>query len=81
MWAIWNPYQLGVICELENVQRRATKLIPTLRDLQYSERLQYLPSLSYRWDRMDLIMAFKIFNGTVLVDKDYFFYYEHKLQY
>ena len=34
---IWNPYQLGVIHELENVQRRATKLIPTLRDLPYSE--------------------------------------------
>ena len=39
---IWNPYQLGVIRELENVQRRATKLIPTLRDLPYSERLQTL---------------------------------------
>ena len=72
---IWNPYQLGVIRELENVQRRATKLIPTLRDLPYSERLQNLnlPSLSYRRDRMDLIMTFKIFNGTVSVDKDYFF--------
>ena len=71
---MWNPYQFGAIRELENVQRRATKLIPTLRDLSYSERLQNLnlPSLTYCRDCMDLIMTFKIFNGTVLVDKDYF---------
>ena len=41
---------MGVIRELENVQRRATKLIPSLQNLTYSERLQNLnlPSLSYR---------------------------------
>ena len=66
---------LGVIHELENVQKRATKLMPTLRDLLYSEKLQNLNllSLSYRRDHIDLIMTFKIFNGAVLVDKYYFF--------
>ena len=36
---IWNPHQMGVIHELENVQRRATKLLPSLRNLTYSKRL------------------------------------------
>ena len=72
---IWNPYQMGVIRELENVQRRATKLIPSLQNLTYSERLQNLnlSSLSYRRNRMDLIMTYKILNENVLVDKDNFF--------
>ena len=72
---IWNPDQMGVIRELENVQRRATKLIPSLQNLTYSERLQNLnlPSLSYRRNRMDLIMTYKILHEDVAVDKDYFF--------
>ena len=72
---IWNPHQMGVIRELENVQRRATKLIPSLQNLTYSERLQNLNllGLSYRRNRMDLIMTYKILNENVLVDKDYFF--------
>ena len=46
---------MGIIHELENVQRRATKLIPSLQNLLYSERLQNLnlPSLSYRRNCMD----------------------------
>ena len=42
-----------------NVQRRTTKLIPSLQNLTYSERLQNLnlPSLSYHCNRMDLIMT------------------------
>ena len=65
---------MGNIRGLGNVQRRATKLIPTLRNLSYPERLQSLnlPSLSYRRNRMDLIMAYKILNGLIVVDKDYF---------
>ena len=65
---MWN------IRGLENVQRRATKLIPTLRNLSYPERLQSLnlPSLSYCRNRMDLIMAYKILNDLVVVNKDYF---------
>ena len=58
---IWNPHLLGKIHELENIQRRATKLIPTLQNLPYSDRLQSLnlPSLSYCRNRMDLIMTYK----------------------
>ena len=66
---------MGIIHELENVQRRATKLIPSLQNLPYSQRLQNLnvPSLSYRRNGMDLIMTYKILNEAMLVDKDYFF--------
>ena len=64
---------MGDIRGLENVQRRTTKLIPTLRNLSYPERLQSLnlPSLSYRRNHMDLIMAYKILNDLVVVDKDF----------
>ena len=32
---------MGIIRKLENVQRRATKLIPSLQNLPYSERSIY----------------------------------------
>ena len=69
---IWNPHQMGNMRVLENVQRRATKLISTLRNLSYPERLQSLnlPSLSYRRNRINLIMAHKILNDLVVVDRD-----------
>ena len=35
---IWNPYLWKDIDMLEKMQRRATKLIPGLRDLTYEER-------------------------------------------
>ena len=52
--------QARIIRELKNVQRRATKLIPSLQNLPYYERLQNLnlPSLSYRRNCMDLIMTY-----------------------
>ena len=36
----WNPHIRKDIDMLENIQRRATKLIPGLRDLSYDERLK-----------------------------------------
>ena len=36
---IWNPHLLGDIQVLEKVQKRATKFIPDLRQLTYSDRL------------------------------------------
>ena len=66
---------MGNIHELENVQRRATTLVPLLQNLPYSERLQNLNllGLSYHRNRIDLIMTYKILNEAMLVDKDYFF--------
>ena len=36
----WNPYIRKDIDMLEKIQRRATKLIPELRDLRYEERIK-----------------------------------------
>ena len=55
--AAWSPMRKKDITTLENVQRRATKLIPGFRDLSYHERLQRidLPTLSYRRLRVDMV--------------------------
>ena len=46
---------------IESVQRRATKLIPMLKEFPYEERLKALklPSMFYRRDRGDMIECFK----------------------
>jgi hypothetical protein len=63
--SVWQPYKKIDINCLETIQRRATKLLPHLRRLPYSERLRQLglPSLVYRRKRGDMIEAFKILNG------------------
>ena len=50
---------------IENIQRRATKLIPGLSDLSYEDCLRRLklPSLSYRRSRGDMIEVYKIMSG------------------
>ena len=48
--SIWNPHMIKFIESVESVQRRATKLIPKIKNLTYPERLKALnlPTLSYR---------------------------------
>ena len=60
---IWNPHLIGDVQVLEKVQKLATKLVPDLRQLTYSDRLAalYLPSLLYRRKRMDMITVFSTF--------------------
>ena len=62
--AVWHPHKVEHITAIENVQRRITKLIPTLKDLPYSDRLKRLrlPTLAYRRLRGDMIETYKIFN-------------------
>ena len=50
---------------LEGVQRRATKLIPDLKDKSYEDRLRCLnlSTLESRRIRGDLVEVFKIFKG------------------
>ena len=54
---------------LESVQRRATKLVPQLRELPYTERLKALDlsSLEYRRQQRDLIEAYKFMQGKYKV--------------
>jgi len=37
---VWTPYKKGDIEALQKVQKRATKILPSLRHLRYSERLK-----------------------------------------
>ena len=64
---IWGPHFVGDIKAVERVQKRATRMTPSLRDLSYRKRLEILnlPSLSYRRKRGDVIMSYKIMTKKV----------------
>ena len=63
--AVWNPHYQFLIEKLEKVQKRATKLVLTVKSLNYEERLRKLnlPTLKFRRIRGDMIQVYKIFNG------------------
>ena len=62
---IWSPYKKKLILSIENVQRRATKIIKNIIHLTYVERLRYLalPTLVYRKACGDMIETYKILSG------------------
>ena len=72
---IWGPFYKGDIKLVESVQRRATKIIPELRDKPYEERLRKLrlPSLTHRRRRGDMIQMYKVVKGIVRIDMSKFF--------
>jgi hypothetical protein len=64
--AVWSPYKQHGIDSIENVQRRATKQIPSLKDMAYPDRPNRklkMPTLKYRHLRGDMIETFKIITG------------------
>ena len=67
----WSPHLKKDIAVLEKVQRRTTKLIPSIRHMSYLERLQAtkLYSLEQRRVRGDMIETFKILNGLEGIEK------------
>ena len=69
------PYRKKDIDKLERIQRRATKMIPELRDLSYESRLLEcgLTTLETRRLRGDPIEVFKIVNGYEDIDRNVFF--------
>ena len=71
---IWAPRLKKHINAIEAVQRRATKMIPSLRNLPYNERLQKLklPSLVYRRRRGDMIQTYKFVHNIWNIDDDLF---------
>ena len=79
--SVWGPSFILDQRKLEKVQRRATRLIPTIADMQYSERLStlQLPSLTYRRLRGDLILVYKILNGYFTSDFDNLFTYSNNI--
>ena len=72
---VWDPATIRDQKLLEGVQRRATKLIPTIKDLSYEQRLVNLglPSLQYRRARADMIQVYKIVHGMDRIDPTIFF--------
>ena len=67
---IWGPFYKMDMSRVESVQRLATKLVITLKNKSYEDRLIALdrPSLAYRRKRGDMIMMYKIVNELVRVD-------------
>ena len=59
---VWDPYKIKHIKDIEDVQRRATKLIP--ENCIYPERLKKLnlPTLAFRRIRGHMIEVYKIIN-------------------
>ena len=68
---VWSPHLIKHKDMLENVQRRATKMVPGLSNLSYSERLikLKLPTLAYRRARGDMIQVFKLTHDKIGYDK------------
>ena len=62
---IWPLRFKTSLYKVENVQKRTTKLIPQIRDLEYPERLRILklPSIAYRRNMGDMIEFYKLLTG------------------
>ena len=71
----WSPRWKKDILLLENVQRRATKLVERLKDLDYDERLKELnlTKLEDRRVRGDMILTYRLINGLEDMDHNKFF--------
>ncbi len=62
------PWHYYLITPIQNVQRRAAKLLPGLKDMDYLTRLKALPTLSYKQVRGGMIVVFKLAMG--MCDKE-----------
>ena len=67
---VWGPFNRADQKRVERVQRRATRIMSSIRHLPYEERLRalQLPSLYYRRRRGDMIHTYQIFHGGVDVN-------------
>ena len=63
--SVWQPHLRGLRRDLEDVQRRATRIVANLRQLTYPQRLEalQLPSLEHRRRRGDMIDTYKYMQG------------------
>ena len=72
--SIWQPYLKTLCQDLEDVQRRATGLLSSLKLKTYPERLEILqlPSLEHRRKRGDMIDVFKYVHGIYKTQNPHF---------
>ena len=72
---VWGPFNRADQRLVERVQRRATRLVESIRHKPYEERLHRLdlPSLYYRRRRGDMIHVYQLFHGGVDADPRKFF--------
>ena len=72
---VWSPHLAADIQCLEKVQRAATKIVPGLKHLEYSDRLKRLglTTLETRRKRGDLIETYKILSGKENIASNIFF--------
>ena len=70
--SIWYPIFKKDKIQIENIQRRATRLVNSLQGKSYSERLRSLglPSLEYRRLTNDIVQVFKIIGDIDNIDKN-----------
>jgi hypothetical protein len=63
--SVWAAHKSKLIDQIEGFQRRATKQVPGMKHLSYSERISKLglPTLSYRRMRGDMIEMCKMIKG------------------
>ena len=72
---VWSPHLQQDIIEIENVQRRATKMVIGLNDMDYEDRLKTLGlyKLSERRLRGDMITVYKLINNLFNINHNTFF--------
>ena len=75
---IWHPLYKGQLQEIEKVQRRATKMVPSIQNKTYFQRLVELklPSIKFRQLRSDLIQTYKIIHNIDNIDCNDFFTFD-----
>ena len=70
----WRPYRKKDIDMLERVQRRATKMIPKLRNISYEMHLKECRLTTLETRRLrDQIEVFNILNGYENIDRNILF--------
>ena len=72
---VWSPHLRKYIKLIEGVQRRATRLVPELRNLSYENRLRHLKltTLEERRWRGDMIETYKIITRKEKLNPNNFF--------
>lgn len=72
---VWNPISLRLSLDIERVQRRFTKLIPSVKHLDYLQRLKslQLESLSRRRLIADMVMTYSVLRELTHLSPDDFF--------